>query len=61
MAIPSRLVKIWASCTLRLRRSSSPATAATTVGFVGSTGSGKTTLIDLLLGLLAPQQGRLKV
>lgn len=29
----------------------------TTVAFVGSTGAGKTTLVDLLLGLLTPQQG----
>jgi ATP-binding cassette, subfamily B, bacterial PglK len=29
----------------------------TTVGFVGATGSGKTTLVDLILGLHRPQQG----
>lgn len=29
------------------------------VGFVGSTGSGKTTIIDLILGLLQPQKGNL--
>lgn len=29
----------------------------TTVGFVGSTGCGKTTLIDIILGLLSPQDG----
>lgn len=35
--------------------------ANTTVGFVGSTGSGKTTSIDVILGLLAPQSGQLRV
>ncbi len=33
--------------------------AKTTVGFVGSTGSGKSTTTDLVLGLLKPQQGRI--
>jgi ATP-binding cassette subfamily B protein len=31
------------------------------VGFVGTTGSGKSTLIDLILGLLVPQQGQIVV
>jgi ATP-binding cassette subfamily C protein len=35
--------------------------ACTTVGFVGKTGSGKTTTIDLVLGLLRPQQGIISV
>ena len=32
-----------------------------TVGLVGSTGSGKTTTVDVLLGLLEPQQGTMRV
>ena len=35
--------------------------ACTTVGIVGATGSGKTTLVDIILGLLQPQKGNLKV
>jgi ABC-type multidrug transport system fused ATPase/permease subunit len=31
--------------------------AHTTIGIVGATGAGKTTLVDVLLGLLRPQQG----
>ena len=31
------------------------------VGFVGATGSGKTTMVDLILGLLEPQEGYLSV
>jgi len=35
--------------------------ARTTVGLVGTTGSGKTTTVDLILGLLQPQRGKLLV
>jgi ABC-type multidrug transport system fused ATPase/permease subunit len=35
--------------------------ARTTVGFVGRTGAGKTTLVDIIIGLLAPQQGEIEV
>lgn len=35
--------------------------ARSTVGLVGSTGSGKTTMVDLILGLLEPQEGQLSV
>jgi ABC-type multidrug transport system fused ATPase/permease subunit len=35
--------------------------AHTTVGLVGATGSGKTTTVDIILGLLRPQRGRLSV
>jgi ABC-type multidrug transport system fused ATPase/permease subunit len=35
--------------------------ANTTIGFAGSTGSGKTTLVDVILGLHRPQQGRLLI
>ncbi len=35
--------------------------ARSTVGLVGATGSGKTTTVDVILGLLEPQSGRLEV
>jgi ABC-type multidrug transport system fused ATPase/permease subunit len=35
--------------------------AFTTVGLVGATGSGKTTTVDIILGLLEPQAGQLRV
>jgi len=35
--------------------------ARTTIGIVGGTGAGKTTLVDLILGLLAPDAGTLLV
>ena len=33
----------------------------TSVAFVGSTGAGKTTLVDIVLGLLPPQKGRILI
>jgi len=35
--------------------------ARTTVGFVGGTGAGKTTIVDLILGLLTPDAGTIRV
>ncbi|TQE92914.1 MAG: ATP-binding cassette domain-containing protein, partial [Spiribacter salinus] len=35
--------------------------ARTTVGFIGSSGAGKSTLVDLLLGLLEPEQGTIRI
>jgi ABC-type multidrug transport system fused ATPase/permease subunit len=35
--------------------------AKSTVGFVGTTGSGKTTIVDVIMGLLEPQKGTLDV
>ena len=35
--------------------------ARTTVGLVGGTGAGKTTVVDLVLGLLEPQGGEIRV
>ena len=35
--------------------------AKSTVGFVGATGSGKTTTVDIILGLLEPKKGTLEV
>lgn len=35
--------------------------ARSTVGFVGATGSGKTTTVDVILGLLEPQEGSLSI
>jgi ABC-type multidrug transport system fused ATPase/permease subunit len=35
--------------------------ARTTVGIVGGTGAGKTTAVDIILGLLEPQRGSLRV
>jgi len=35
--------------------------ARSTIAFVGATGSGKTTALDIILGLLEPQEGSLKI
>ena len=35
--------------------------ARTTIGVVGGTGAGKTTLVDIILGLLTPQSGEIRV
>ena len=35
--------------------------AKSTVGFVGATGSGKTTMVDIILGLMHPQKGTLEI
>jgi ABC-type multidrug transport system fused ATPase/permease subunit len=35
--------------------------AFSTIGFVGATGSGKTTTVDVILGLLEPQEGTLSI
>jgi ATP-binding cassette, subfamily B, bacterial PglK len=35
--------------------------AGSTLGIVGSTGAGKTTLVDVFLGLLSPQSGEIRV
>ena len=35
--------------------------ARSSVGFIGSTGSGKSTLVDIMMGLLEPQDGSLEI
>jgi len=35
--------------------------AKSSVGFIGATGSGKTTMVDIILGLLEPQKGTLEI
>ncbi len=50
-----------ASDRMILRNLSLRICANTTVGFVGMTGAGKTTIIDLILGLLSPLEGEILV
>ena len=45
----------------RLKDISLSIPAKSTVGLVGTTGSGKTTMVDIILGLLEPQKGTLEV
>ena len=49
------------SQTSALKRVSLKIKANTTVGFAGSTGAGKTTAVDMILGLLPPRKGALIV
>ena len=44
-----------------LRRASMLIPARATVGLVGATGSGKSTIIDLIAGLLVPQEGAIEL
>jgi ATP-binding cassette, subfamily B, bacterial PglK len=44
-----------------LKRLNIAISAHSTIGIVGTTGSGKTTAIDVILGLLEPQQGTLTI
>ena len=50
-----------ASDTASLQGISLTIKAGTTLGIVGPTGAGKTTLVDLILGLLTPDQGEIRV
>ena len=51
---PNSKIKVLKNINLTIKKNS-------VVGIVGITGSGKTTLIDILLGLITPQEGSLKV
>ena len=45
----------------RCRASTSPSPPAASIGIVGGTGAGKTTLVDIMLGLLWPDEGGIRV
>ena len=51
---PNSKIKVLKDINLTIKKNS-------IVGMVGITGSGKTTLIDILLGLITPQEGNIKV
>lgn len=51
---PESTIDIFSNVTLSIPK-------GTSVGFVGLSGAGKTTLVDLILGLLLPQTGRICV
>ena len=51
---PAREVNVLEDTDLKIEKGNS-------VGFVGMSGAGKTTAVDVLLGLLVPQQGRISV
>jgi|CXWL01.1.fsa_nt_gi ABC-type multidrug transport system fused ATPase/permease subunit len=47
--------------TLSLRKVSAVISCGSSVGFIGTTGAGKSTLVDIILGLLTPGEGAVKI